>query len=206
MPSFTLSRGQALVAVACALAGVLLAAHLLAAPKTGSAVTASFGTTSAVSPLTAPSSSTPTAAAFVVVDVAGAVRRPGLYRLRQGSRIADAIARAGGATRRADSALVNLAAPLADGEQVLVPARLAAGAAAGGAAPTSEGPSPSAPVDLNSATAEQLDALPGIGPVTAQKIVDYRQQHGPFTSVDDLDAIPGIGPSKIDNLRGLVIP
>jgi competence protein ComEA len=83
---------------------------------------------------------------------------------------------------------------------VLVPSRGASQAGAGGA------PGPTAPVDLNSATAEQLDALPGIGPVTAQKIVDYRQAHGPFTSVDDLDAIPGIGPARIENLRGLVIP
>jgi len=67
-------------------------------------------------------------------------------------------------------------------------------------------PSATAPVDLNSATVEQLDSLPGIGPVTAQKIVDYRQAHGPFRSVDDLDAIPGIGPSRIENLRGLVLP
>jgi competence protein ComEA len=120
--------------------------------------------------------------------------------LPQGSRIADAIARAGGASRRADTNLVNLAAPLADGEQVLVPARGVGGTAAAGPA------SPSAPVDLNSATADQLDALPGVGPVTAQKIIDYRQAHGPFTSVDELDAIPGIGPARIDTLRGLVVP
>jgi competence protein ComEA len=137
---------------------------------------------------------------MLVVDVTGAVRRAGLYRLPPGSRIADAIARAGGTTGRADRDLVNLAAPLADGEQILVPTR-------GAAAATGSGPpSPSAPVDLNSATAEQLDALPGVGPVTAQKIVAYRQEHGPFRSVDDLDAIPGIGPSRIENLRGLVVP
>ena len=103
-----------------------------------------------------------TRAAQLVVDVAGAVRHAGLYRLPQGSRIADAVARAGGATARAQLDLVNLAAPLADGEQVLVPARGPGAAAAGAAA----GPSPTAPVDLNSATSEQLDALPGVGPVT----------------------------------------
>ncbi len=130
------------------------------------------------------------------------MHRPGLYRLPKGSRIADAIAHAGGVTRQAESASVNLAAPLADGEQVLVPS-----GAAGAPAPATGGtPSPSAPVDLNSATVEQLDALPGVGPTTAQKIVDYRNEHGPYTSVDDLDAIPGIGPSRIEQLRGLVIP
>src|SRR5439155_22822698 len=121
---------------------------------------------------------------ILVVDVAGAVRHAGLYQLPQGSRIADAVARAGGATARAQLDLVNLAAPLADGEQVLVPGR---GAGAGQPAPPGGAPSPTAPVDLNSATAEQLDVLPGVGPVTAQKIVDYRQAHGPFRSVDDLD-------------------
>ena len=140
------------------------------------------------------------AVAQLVVDVAGAVRRPGLYRLAAGTRIADAVAAAGGATAKADVTLVNLAAPLADGEQVLVPARGAAGSAAGGA------PSPTAPLDLNTASEEQLDALPGVGPATAQKIIDYRQAHGPFRSVDELEAVPGIGPSKLAQLKGLVIP
>ena len=135
----------------------------------------------------------------LVVHVVGAVRRPGLYRLRQGARIADAIARAGGATRRAQLSLVNLAAPLADGVQIVVPARAAAGAAA----PAGQ---PSGPVHLNTATLEELDALPGVGPVTAQKILDYRQQHGVFANVDELDAIPGIGPARLDQLRDLVQP
>jgi competence protein ComEA len=142
---------------------------------------------------------------MLVVDVAGAVRLPGLYRLPQGSRIADAVAKAGGTTGKAAVESVNLAAPLADGEQVVVPIRTPGGGAVGPAS----GSSPSAtsgPVSLSTATAEQLDTLPGIGPVTAQKIVDYRTQHGAFHSVDELDAISGIGPAKLDQLRGLVVP
>ena len=131
------------------------------------------------------------------------MRRPGLYRLREGTRIADAVARAGGATAKADLALVNLAAPLADGEQVAVPARGAVGDAA--ASPPA-GPSPTAPLDLNTATAEQLDALPGIGPSTAAKIVAFRQEHGPFHSLAELDAVPGIGASRLAQLKGLVVP
>jgi competence protein ComEA len=140
---------------------------------------------------------------LVVVDVVGAVRRAGLYRLPQGSRIADALARAGGATRKAELDLVNLAAPLADGSQIVVPVRAAATAhGAGGGGPST----PAGPVHLNSATEADLEALPGVGPVTAQKILDFRQHHGSFGSVDELDAIPGIGPKRLDQLRELVAP
>jgi len=141
----------------------------------------------------------------LVVDVEGAVRRPGLVRLPSGSRVADAVARAGGTTRLADRSAVNLAAPVSDGQQVLVPRRGSA-AGTGGASAVPGGAAPSGPVSLSSATAEQLDALPGVGPVTAQKIVDYRTQHGAFHSVDELDAIPGIGPARLADLRGLVVP
>lgn len=134
----------------------------------------------------------------LVVDVAGAVRRPGLYRLETGTRVDDAVAAAGGATAHADITAVNLAAPLADGEEVVVPARGAAGAASASGGSTI--------VDLNSATAEQLDTLPGIGPSTAAKIIAYRQQHGAFHSLAELDAISGIGPSKLAELKGLVTP
>jgi competence protein ComEA len=137
----------------------------------------------------------------IVVDVAGAVVRPGVYHLRSGSRVADAISRAGGLTRRAERTAVNLAAPISDGQQVLVAAK-----GASGGAPAAPGSPAGGPVSLSSATAEQLDALPGIGPVTAQKIIGYRQQHGPFTSVEALDAIPGIGPARIADLKGLVVP
>jgi competence protein ComEA len=145
----------------------------------------------------------PAAATLVVIDVAGDVRRPGLYKVPAGSRVADAIAAAGGATRKAQLDAVNLAAPVADGEQIVVP-----GSGAGGVAAASSpaGSSPSAPLDLNSATLEQLEALPGIGPVTAQKILDYRQQHGAFHSVAELEGVPGIGPAHMAQLKGLVIP
>jgi competence protein ComEA len=152
-----------------------------------------------------PARASPTVAAArrLVVDVVGAVRRPGLVRLPEGSRVADAIARAGGLRRGAERAAVNFAAPVSDGQQVLVPERGAAGVAGAG----DSGSSASAGrVSLSSATAEQLDALPGVGPVTAEKIVAYRQQHGAFRSVDELDAISGIGPSRIADLRGLVVP
>jgi competence protein ComEA len=142
--------------------------------------------------------------AKLVVYVVGAVRRPGLYHLSEGARIADAVARAGGTTRRADAAAVNLAAPVADGEQVLVPARLPRAVAIAQGVPTPG--APPGPVQLSAATTEQLDVLPGIGPATAQKIVDYRTEHGPFRSVDELDEVPGIGPAKVEQLRDLVIP
>jgi competence protein ComEA len=148
----------------------------------------------------AATASTPTDARLYV-HVVGAVRRPGLYRLKEGARVADAVARAGGLARGAQLEAVNLAAPLADGQQVVVPKRgsTAVGAGAGTSAA-------SGPVHLNTATLEQLDALPGIGPVTAQKILDHREQHGSFGSVDELDAVPGIGPARLEQLRELTAP
>jgi competence protein ComEA len=160
---------------------------------------------SSVTPLPAPVRAKPAAAKLLVIDVAGAVRHSGLYRLRSGSRIDDAIAAAGGATRKAQLDTVNLAAPVADGEQIIVPARGAAAAVAG-AGPPAAGSSPSAPLDLNSATLEELENLLGIGPVTAQKILDYRQAHGAFHSVAELEGVPGIGPAHMAQLKGLVIP
>lgn len=157
-----------------------------------------------VTPLPAPVRAKPAAAKLLVVDVAGAVRRAGLYRLRSGARIDDAIAAAGGPTAKAQLDSVNLAAPVADGEQIVVPGRGPAAAAA--VSPPAAGSSPSAPLDLNSATLEQLESLPGIGPVTAQKILDYRQAHGAFRSVAELEGVPGIGPAHLAQLKGLVIP
>jgi len=198
MPEFFLQRRRLLLAAAGSLALILLAGRFVLGA----------GTTT-VAPLPSPPAETAGVtgleAARVVVDVVGAVRRPGLYRLEQGSRIADAVARAGGATGKADLAQVNLAAPLADGEQVVVPKRGAAGAAGAAVGPGGTGTA-TGPVHLSNATLDQLDSLPGIGPVTAQKILDYRAKHGAFSSVDELDAVPGIGPSRMDQLRDLVAP
>jgi competence protein ComEA len=131
----------------------------------------------------------------VVVHVAGAVRNPGVYRLPAGSRVADAVERAGGATGGGSTDAVNLAARLSDGQQIVVPGR-------GAAAPaTGEGP-----VSLGSATAEQLDEIEGIGPVTAQKIIEFRDQKGGLSSVEELDEVSGIGPATMEALRAALQP
>jgi len=199
MAEFLHQRRRQLLLAAVALALLLLAARYLLPA----------GTATPAAPLPPPPGSGTGAAgpsARVVVDVVGEVRRPGLYRLADGSRIADAVARAGGATRKAELAQVNLAAPLADGEQVVVPARGSAAAAAPAAAGGPDAAAPSAPIQLSTATLDQLDSLPGVGPATAQKILDYRTKHGAFSSVDELDAVPGIGPKRLEQLRELVVP
>jgi competence protein ComEA len=200
MPALPLSRRTVVIAAALVLGVFLLIGRHVSRGGTAAPVREPIVPRRAVAPK-------PQA---VIVDVVGAVRRPGLYRLREGARVADALHRAGGATRKADVALINLAAPLADGTQVTVPKRgagpaVGAATGAGGSAPGAPG-APAGPVHLNTATLEQLDALPGIGPVTAQKILDYRQKHGSFHSANDLDAIPGIGPARMDQLRDLVAP
>jgi competence protein ComEA len=144
----------------------------------------------------------------VVVHVAGAVRSPGVQHLPVGSRVIDAVEAAGGALPDADLPRINLAAPLVDGQQVYVPKPgEQPPIAAGGGAATSSGPPGSVPgqlVNLNTATAEQLDTLPGVGPTTAAAIIAYRDQNGPFTSVDQLLDVRGIGEAKLEQLRDLV--
>jgi competence protein ComEA len=199
IPSLPVTRRRALAGAVLLAALIVVAAQYLrdaGAPKTPppAAIVAEKPATAASPKL--------------VVHVVGAVRRPGLYRLREGSRIADAVARAGGATRKADLSLINLAAPLSDGVQVVLPRRVpvAASAAPGDTAGAGAAGAAQGPVRLNTATLEQLDALPGVGPVTAQKILDYRQENGGFASVDELDAVPGIGPARMEQLREAVAP
>ena len=184
-----ISRGRALAYVVALLLGLTLAgrvvfhtgAHPRAAPVAMRATTAP--------------------ARKVLIHVVGAVRKPGLYRLTEGSRIDDAIKAAGGAKPRADLQLINLAAPVADGQQVFVAVRGSEAPAGSSAAGSSAA---GGHVHLNTATLEELDTLPGVGPVTAQKILDYRNEHGAFKSVDELDAVPGIGPARLAELKKVV--
>jgi competence protein ComEA len=155
----------------------------------------------------------------VTVHVAGAVQRPGVYRLGAGARVNDAVREAGGPRRRADLNAVNLAAKLEDGRQVIVPERVAAAptaASPGAAGAPSVGASasvagaaagagpPAAPINLNTATLEQLDTLDGVGPGIAQRILDYREQHGGFSRVEEIGEVPGIGAKRLATLTPLV--
>lgn len=141
----------------------------------------------------------------VLAHAAGAVRRPGLYELAAGERVADLLEAAGGATRAADLDRVNLAAPVADGTQVIVPRR---GEPAPSLSTPTDGPSPSdppaAPVNINLAGPDELETLPGVGPATAAAIIEYRDANGPFASADELIDVPGIGEAKLAAVADLV--
>jgi len=185
-----LSRSQLLVYGAIAVAVLLLGARWIRSEEAaggGSAGAAAFEADGF--------EASADASRDVVIHVAGAVTRPGVYRLPTGARVADAVKRAGGLSGGAEGDAINLAARLADGQQVVVP-KAGAGAAAAG-----EGP-----ISLGTATAGELDEIEGIGPVTAQKIVDFRDQQGGLSSVEELDEISGIGPSTMEALRGALQP
>ncbi|WP_406459897.1 ComEA family DNA-binding protein [Streptomyces sp. NBC_01622] len=156
------------------------------------------------------SSAAGAAGAEIVVDVSGKVRKPGVHRLPAGSRVTDALRAAGGVRSGTNTERLNLARFLVDGEQVVVggPAPGAVPGAGGAAGTTDTGAvaAPGAPVSLNTATADQLNTLPGVGPVLAQHIIDYRTQHGGFRSVDELRQVNGIGDRRFADLRDLVRP
>lgn len=198
-----------LAAGALLAAGVLVAAVALLRPAAAHPPTelslpmASSGASPTSTSVAAAGAPGPSASpAELVVHAAGAFVAPGLYRLKPGSRVADLVAAAGGLRADADPDRVNLAAPLHDGERVSVPRIGDPGAGAGDS--TMSDTAPAGPLDINSATTAQLDALPGVGPTTAQAIVDDRERNGPFRSVDDLLRVRGIGPAKLDQIRALV--
>jgi competence protein ComEA len=191
-----LSRSQVIVYGAVAIALLLVGARAIRSEGGGGAASASAASTSTGSGGFSIGSS----GGDVVVDVAGAVQRPGVYRLPAGARVVDAIGRAGGPAGDAMLEGINRAARLADGQQVVVPERGPAGVAAIGTA------SEDGPISLGSATVEQLDTIDGIGPVTAAKIVEFRDQHGGLASVDQLDQMSGVGPATMESLRARLQP
>jgi competence protein ComEA len=161
-------------------------------------------------PQPGPSVTPTTPPALLLVHVAGWVVRPGVYELRQGDRVIDAIERAGGARRGADLRSINLAAVLVDAQQIVV-MKAGSGTSATSTGPVATGAggsSGSTPgqelIDLNTATPEQLETLPGIGEVLAQRIIDYREEHGPFSSIDELLDVSGIGDARLEDLRSEV--
>jgi competence protein ComEA len=186
------------------------------APASGSAPAGAAGEATPSDGSTAVASTSTTVPALIV-QAAGAVAEPGVYELPAGSRIVDLVDEAGGLSSEADRQRINLAAPVADGERVWIPARgedrapdlIAGSSSGGGAASNGSAPAPGAagpdgPIDLNAATAEQLDTLPGVGPATATAILSHRETNGPFTSVDELLDVRGIGEAKLEQLRPLV--
>ena len=185
-----LSRSQLIVYAAIAIAVLLIGARWIRSGSAGSAggPEASFA---------ADSFQKDEGTGDVVVHVAGAVRRPGVYRLPAGSRVTDAVKRAGDFDGGANEDAINLAARLSDGQQVVVPGAGTAPASAAGQ---------SGPVSLGNATVEQLDGIDGVGPVTAQKIIDFRDQHGGLSSIEQLDEVDGIGPSTMETLRSALQP
>lgn len=212
-------RGAVALGVAALVASVVtcwwvFAARPRAMPVLAPSVSSPSASSASVSARPSPARSTavsvtpgaapPSAAGSIVVDVVGKVRRPGLYQLPMGSRVADAIAAAGGAIPGFDASAINLAAHIVDGQQVVVGVVPSAGAA-GAAVPASNGTAgASGPVSLNNATLEQLQTLPGVGPVLAQHILDWRSAHGGFSSIGQLNDVPGIGDVKFASLKPLV--
>jgi competence protein ComEA len=214
----TLSRGELVglsVAVVVLLAGaglwytrslprpidVATSAGTVPAPVvSGTAAAAAAAASSASSESASTSPST-----VLIVDVAGAVRRPGVFEFSAGDRVIDAVTRAGGARDAADLTLLNLAAPLTDGQQILVPKKgSTAGTVTAGAGSTIPGSTGAGLVNINTADEATLETLNGVGPVLAASIIRYRTEHGPFASVDQLDDVSGIGPATLEDLRSQV--
>lgn len=204
-------RSGALALAAVAVLAVLITVFTLMRSSPQPVVSAKLPPVETVSTTTTAAPGPPSGTR-VVVSVVGLVQQPGLVTVSPDARVADAVAAAGGPLRGADTLGLNLARHVADGEQIVVgiaapagrPATLGSSVNAGPSQPSPAGPRPAGPVNLNTATAEQLDALPGVGPVTAAAIVTWRQSNGRFTSVDQLAEVDGIGTARLERLRPLV--
>ncbi|HMJ01918.1 MAG TPA: helix-hairpin-helix domain-containing protein [Conexibacter sp.] len=209
MPT-TPSKPQLAIYAALAVAVLLIGARFLRDAGSGTVAAPPAAEVAAPDGLEASAGAAEAAGGRLVVDVKGAVRRPGVYRLPAGARTYDAVRRAGGLTRRADRVGVNLAARVVDGGEVIVPERAAGGQArlagagatgAGGSAGANGAAAAPLALDLNSATAAELEQLDGVGPALAAAIVAYRDEHGGFASIEELDEVSGIGEARLASIR-----
>jgi len=211
-----LSRRQIIAYVAVAAIVVAVGVRYLvlprdAGPAGAQAVVLAPVASPAALPSGAPGGAAASPAPDLIVYVCGAVRSPGVVRLPDGARVTDALEVAGGPTAQAELAAVNLAAPVTDGQQIVVPERGAVAAApVSGGAPSSStagsamGTAPAALININTASAEELDALDGVGPSTAQKIIDYRTANGGFKTIEEIKEVPGIGDAKFAAMQGSI--
>jgi competence protein ComEA len=197
---FAISRVAVLVLVIVVLAWIAISILLAPPPVAQELETVPLVSEPTRDPLQTPASPTTTGPG-VTVHVVGAVKKPGVYQLPAGSRITDAVDAAGGLSKHAQPQLVNLAAKLVDGQQVILP-----GTAPGEQLPSAQPAPSSSKISINNADSQTLQELPGIGPALAERIIDFRSKNGPFTSVEELDAVSGIGPALLSQLSELVVP
>ena len=198
-----LSRGE-LAGLAIVVVATLLGAglwYMRSLPRPVDIAAPADAASPAVSPVSGPTGSLASSAAAIIVDVAGWVRQPGVYEFASGDRVIDAIDRAGGPRKDADLTTLNLAAPLTDGTQIVVPKPGSTTSGDPGSSGTGSPTGGTTLININSAGETELEELPGVGPVTAAAIIDYRTQNGPFATVDDLIDVTGIGPSTLEQIR-----
>jgi competence protein ComEA len=199
----SLSRGE-LVGLVVVVVATLLGAglwYMRSLPRSVDIAAPADAISPVMSQVTGASGALSPSPVAIIIDVAGWVREPGVYEFASGDRVIDAVNRAGGARKGADLTSLNLAAPLTDGTQIVIPKPGATVPGEGGSPGTGTASGGTTLININSASETDLEDLPGVGPVTAAAIIDYRTQNGPFVTVDDLIDVSGIGPSTLEQIR-----